>query len=73
MKTKSILIDSMLCLYSVCYNTVWTPTLCLPDMSDRPCDFLFNLLNLAMSLYHMWCALPFTFIVLHFVIILLHL
>jgi hypothetical protein len=33
-----------------CYNTVRTPTLCKPDMSDRPCYFPFNLLNLAMPL-----------------------
>jgi hypothetical protein len=34
----------------MCYNTVWTPTLCKPDTLDRPCYFLFNLLNLAMPL-----------------------
>ena len=33
-----------------CYNTVWTPTLWLPDTSDRPVYFLFNLLNLATPL-----------------------
>jgi hypothetical protein len=33
-----------------CYNTVRTPTLCKPDTLDRPCYFLFNLLNLAMPL-----------------------
>jgi hypothetical protein len=34
-----------------CYNTVQTPTLCKPDMSDRPLYcFLFNLLNLATPL-----------------------
>jgi hypothetical protein len=33
-----------------CYNTVWTPTLCKPDTSDRPWYFLFNLLNLATPL-----------------------
>jgi hypothetical protein len=33
-----------------CYNTVRTPTLCKPDMSDKPCYFLFNLLNLATPL-----------------------
>jgi hypothetical protein len=27
-----------------------TPTLCKPDTSDRPCHFLFNLLNLATPL-----------------------
>ena len=30
--------------------TVRTPTLCIPDTSDRPCYFLFNLLNLATPL-----------------------
>jgi hypothetical protein len=34
----------------MCYNTVRTPTLCKPDTSDRPCYFLFNLLNLATPL-----------------------
>jgi hypothetical protein len=34
----------------VCYNTVRTPTLCKPDMSDRPYYFPFNLLNLATPL-----------------------
>jgi hypothetical protein len=33
-----------------CYNTVWTPTLCKPDTSDRPYYFPFNLLNLATPL-----------------------
>ena len=54
-----------------CYNMVQTPTLCLPDMSDRPCYFLFNLLNLATFLYHMWCTLTFTFIVLLSIVTLL--
>ena len=25
---------------TACYNTVWTPTLCIPDTSDRHCYFL---------------------------------
>jgi hypothetical protein len=29
---------------------VRTPTLCKPDTSDRPCYFLFNLINLATPL-----------------------
>jgi hypothetical protein len=35
---------------SMCYNTVWTPTLCKPDTSDRPLLLSFNLLNLATPL-----------------------
>ena len=31
-------------------QTVWTPTLCIPDMLDRPGYFLTSLSNLAMSL-----------------------
>ena len=27
-----------------CYNMVWTPTLCIPDTSDRHCYFLSNYL-----------------------------
>jgi hypothetical protein len=34
----------------MCYNTVWTPTLCKPDTSDRPYCFSFYLLNLATPL-----------------------
>ena len=33
-----------------CYNTVRTPTLWIPDTSDRPVYFPFNLLNLATPL-----------------------
>jgi hypothetical protein len=35
---------------AMCYNMVQTPTLCKPDMSDRPHYFLFNLPNLATPL-----------------------
>ena len=31
-------------------QTVWTPTLCIPDTSDRPGYFLISLSNLATSL-----------------------
>ena len=34
----------------ICYNMVWTPTLCLLNTSDRPIIFPFNLLNLVMPL-----------------------
>ena len=36
--------------YSHLLQMVWTPTLCIPDMSDRPGYFLISLSNLAMSL-----------------------
>ena len=35
---------------NVCYNAVRTPTLCIPDTSDRHCYFLLKLPNLAMPL-----------------------
>ena len=32
-------------------QTVWTPTLCIPDTSDRPGYFLISLSNLATPLF----------------------
>ena len=51
--TPSIRVASDLCprpKLCDCYNMVRTPTLWLPDTSDRPVYFPFNLLNLAMPL-----------------------
>ena len=44
--------------------TVWTPTWCNPDQLDRPCYFLFNLLNLATPLLSYVVHLALLFFVL---------
>ena len=45
-------------------QTVRTPTLCIPDTSDRPGYFLFNLLNLATSLLSYAVCLVLLYLVL---------
>ena len=49
-KNKLVPRSEQMTFIGYCYNTVWTPTLCIPDMSDRHCYFSFNLLNLATPL-----------------------